>query len=301
MQSFGYGQVQTAEGWALERVDLGAAGAASVQLATAGPARWGYLPRGPVPATAGALRVLTAWARRQGLARLRVEPEAPAEFAQVLRQEGFRAAPALHPTHTLLLDLGPEADLLAGMKPKHRYNIRLAAKRGVTVDDQGDAAELARQHDATAGRQGISAASREFYERRLRLLEWCRVYVARHQGEALAAILVARFDDRAYYLFGGSTQVKRNLMPTYAVQWAAIRDAGAAGCRAYDFWGVPPDADPQHPWAGLWQFKTGFGGRLMDYAGAWDLVLDRGGERLIAAREALRRGVKRVSRLRNIR
>jgi hypothetical protein len=301
MQSFGYGEVQTAEGWSLERVDLGAAGVASVQQAMAGPARWGYLPRGPVPATAGALRVLTAWARRQGLARLRVEPEAPAEFAEVLGQEGFRPAPALHPTHTLVLDLGPEADLLAAMKPKHRYNIRLATKRGVTVDDRGDAAELARQHDATAGRQGISAAGREFYERRLRQLEWCRVYVARHQDEALAAIMVARFDGRAYYLFGGSTQVKRNLMPTYAVQWAAIREAAAAGCRAYDLWGVPPDADPEHPWAGLWQFKTGFGGRLLDYAGAWDLVLDPRGERLIGAREALRRGVKRVSSLRNIR
>ena len=301
MQSSGYGEVQKAEGWSLERVDLGAAGVASVQLAKTGPARWAYLPRGPVPATPGALRVLAAWARRQGLARLRVEPEAPAGFAGALRQEGFRPAPALHPTHTLLLDLGSEPDLLAGMKPKHRYNIRLAEKRGVTVDAAGDAAELARQHEATAGRQGISAAGTEFYERRLRHLEWCRIYVARHEGEALAAIMVARFDGRAYYLFGGSTQVKRNLMPTYAVQWAAIREAAAAGCRSYDFWGVPPDGDPKHPWAGLWQFKTGFGGRLIEYAGAWDLVLDPRGERLITFQERLRRGVKRVSSLRNIR
>jgi len=169
------------------------------------------------------------------------------------------------------------------------------------VDDQGDAAELARQHDATAGRQGITPADAAFYERRLRHLEWCRVYVARHEGEALAAVMVARFDGRAYYLFGGSTQVKRNLMPTYAVQWAAIRAAAAAGCATYDLWGVPPDGDPKHPWAGLWQFKTGFGGWLVEYAGAWDLVLDPGGERLLAAREALRRGVKRLSSLRNIR
>lgn len=293
--------MQRAEGWDPERVDLGAAGAASVQLTGLGPVRWGYLPRGPVPATAGALRVLAAWARRQGLARLRVEPEAPPEFASVLRAEGFRPAPALHPTHTLILELGGEEQLLAGMKPKHRYNIRLAAKRGVTVDDGGDAAELARQHAATAERQAISAAGTDFYERRLRDLEWNRVYVARHEGEALAAILVARFDGRAYYLFGGSTQAKRNLMPTYAVQWAAIRAAAAEGCASYDFWGVPPDAGPDHPWAGLWQFKTGFGGRLVEYAGAWDLVLDARAERLLAANELLRRGVKRMRGLRNIR
>ena len=301
MQSFGYGEVQRHEGWALERVDLGSAGTASVQLARVGPVRWGYLPRGPVPAGEAELRVLATWARRRGLARLRVEPEAPLEFAQVLRDQGFRAAPALHPTHTLILDLGAEAELLSGMKPKHRYNVRLAEKRGVSVDDRADAAELARQHAATAERQGISAAATEFYERRLRDLEWCRVYVARHQGEALAAILVARFDGRAYYLFGGSSQSKRNLMPTYAVQWAAIRAAAADGCHSYDFWGVPPGGDPNHPWAGLWQFKTGFGGRLVDYVGAWDLVLDARGERLLAAREFLRRGVKRVKDLRNIR
>jgi hypothetical protein len=301
MQSHGYGEVQDAEGWRVERVDLGAAGVASVQLARVGPARWGYVPRGPVPVTAGGLRVLVAWARREGLARLRVEPEAPPGFAATLRGEGFRPAPALHPTHTLLLDLGSEAELLAGMKPKHRYNIRLAEKRGVTVDEGGDAAELARQHEATAGRQRISAAGIEFYERRLRHLDWCRIYVARHQGEALAAIMVARFDGRAYYLFGGSTQAKRNLMPTYAVQWAAIRDALAAGCASYDFWGVPPDPDPQHPWYGLWQFKTGFGGTMVEYAGAWDLVLDPARERVLAAREALRRGVKTLTGLRNIR
>jgi lipid II:glycine glycyltransferase (peptidoglycan interpeptide bridge formation enzyme) len=301
MQSFGYGEVQRQEGWSPERVDLGAAGVASVQLARVGPVRWGYLPRGPVPGNAAALRVLAAWARRQGLARLRVEPEAHPEFAEILRGQGFRPAPALHPTHTLILDLGAEARLLQGMKPKHRYNIRLAEKRGVVVDDGGDAAELARQHAATAERQGISAAGADFYERRLRDLEWCRVYVARHQGEPLAAILVARFDGRAYYLFGGSSQTKRNLMPTYAVQWAAIRAAAADGCGSYDFWGVPPGGDPHHPWAGLWQFKTGFGGRLVDYVGAWDLVLDGLGERLLAARELLKRGVKRVGGLRNIR
>jgi len=273
-----------------------------VQLAAVGPARWGYLPRGPVPASAEALRRLAEWARGQDLVRLRVEPEAPPAFAEVLRGEGFRPAPALHPTHTLLLPLDLSEDrLLAGMKPKHRYNLRLAEKRGVVVDDAGDAAELARQHQATADRQGISAAGVDFYERRLQALEWCRIYVARHESEALAAILVARFDGRAYYLFGGSTQVKRNLMPTYAVQWAAIRHAAAAGCSGYDFWGVPPGGDPSHPWAGLWQFKTGFGGALVDYAGAWDLVLDRRRERLLAARELLKRGVKRVGGLRNIR
>jgi lipid II:glycine glycyltransferase (peptidoglycan interpeptide bridge formation enzyme) len=62
-------------------------------------------------------------------------------------------------------------------------------------------------------------------------------------------------------------------MPTYAVQWAAMRAAAAAGCGDYDLWGVPPSRDADHPWHGLWQFKTGFGGELVELCGAWDLDL----------------------------
>jgi lipid II:glycine glycyltransferase (peptidoglycan interpeptide bridge formation enzyme) len=63
-------------------------------------------------------------------------------------------------------------------------------------------------------------------------------------------------------------------MPTYAVQWAAMRDAARRGCRDYDLWGVPPTADDaNHPWHGLWQVKSGFNGELVEYCGAWDLVL----------------------------
>ena len=105
------------------------------------------------------------------------------------------------------------------------------------------------------------------------LLEWCRTYVARFQGRPIAAIMVARFDGRAYYLFGGSNGDAREVMPAYVLQWTAMQEAFAAGCRDYDLWGVPPRPDPAHPWAGLWQFKTGFGGRMVELCGAWDLAV----------------------------
>lgn len=280
-------------------------------LAGRGPGRWAYVPRGPVPASPAALDALVAWARAAGLARLRVEPEAPPEFAAELRSRGFQPAPTLQPPQTVVVRLAGDDELLASFKSKHRYNIRLALKRGVEVRIEDDPRELDRQHAQTALRQGISAATLEAYERRLRRLPDCHVYVARHEGAALAAIMVARFGGRATYLFGGSSGERRELMPTYAVQWAAMRDARAAGCLDYDLWGVPPNDDPNHPWHGLWQFKTGFGGEFVAYCGAWDLTLRPAGAALIdltglvrrglPGKGVLRKGVRRLAKLRNIR
>jgi lipid II:glycine glycyltransferase (peptidoglycan interpeptide bridge formation enzyme) len=210
-----------------------------------------------------------------------VEPEAPVAFGAVLRGLGFEPAAAMQPEHTLIVPLGPEEEMLASFRPKHRYNIRLALRKGVVVEEGGDVAELARQHAYTAARQGIRGPGLDHYRRRLERLEWCRVYAARVEGETVAAIMVARFAGRAYYLFGGSSDRRRQLMPTYALQWAAMRAAAAAGCRDYDLWGIPPSEDARdHPWHGLWQFKTGFGGERIAYCGAWDLVLSPLGERL---------------------
>jgi lipid II:glycine glycyltransferase (peptidoglycan interpeptide bridge formation enzyme) len=179
----------------------------------------------------------------------------------------------MHPVGTLVVPLGEDEAMQASFKPKHRYNIRLALKRGIRVEEGADARELHRQHLATARRQGISAPSVRHYQSRLDHLDWCRTYVAHYQDRPLAAIMVARFADRAYYLFGGSSGERRELMPTYAVQWEAMRAAARAGCHDYDLWGIPPGNDPGHPWHGLWQFKSGFGGAMVEFCGAWDLEL----------------------------
>ena len=273
MQSWGYAQVQAAEGWEPEPVELPGGALALALLRGPRGMRWAYVPRGPVPPSEAALRALVAWARERGVVRLRVEPEAGPELEGALGSLGFTPASALHPVDTLIVPLAGEEEMLAAFKAKHRYNIRLALRRGVQVEEGDDVEELHRQHLATAARQEISPPTLEAYRRRLERLEWCRVYVARAEGEAVAAIMVARFGGRAYYLFGGSTGVHRHLMPTYAVQWAAMRAAAGAGCQDYDLWGLPPSAEPGHPWHGLWQFKTGFGGERVTYGGAHDLVL----------------------------
>jgi hypothetical protein len=273
LQSWGFGETQAREGWQVERVRLPGPAQATVLLQGRGRLSRAYVPRGPVPATPEALQRLVEWARGRRLARLRVEPEAAAELSDSLRGLGFHQTSAIHPPETVIVPLGGEEEMLSRFKPKHRYNIRLGLKRGVRVEEGSDPEELARQSDATARRQGISLPQVAIYRHRLELLEWCRTYVARYQGRPIAAIMVARFGGRAYYLFGGSNGDAREVMPAYVLQWTAMRAAAEAGCRDYDLWGVPPRPDPSHPWHGLWQFKTGFGGELVEFSGAWDLPL----------------------------
>jgi lipid II:glycine glycyltransferase (peptidoglycan interpeptide bridge formation enzyme) len=156
---------------------------------------------------------------------------------------------------------------------------------------------MRRQSQGTARRQGIALLSEAQYRHRLDLLEWCRIYVARHEGEALAAIMVARFGGRAYYLYGGAVGHKMQLMPTYAAQWAAMQDAARCGCRDYDLWGVPPGPeDAGHPWHGLWQVKSGFNGELVEFCGAWDLVISPWASRLDGLAAQARRMARRLRR-----
>ncbi|MGH7912149.1 MAG: lipid II:glycine glycyltransferase FemX [Candidatus Dormibacteraceae bacterium] len=262
--------MQAREGWHTETLALPSGARALILVGGPPGLRLALARRGPVPATPAAVADLVAWSRARGVARLRLEPEAPTEFGETLRAAGWAPVPPSDPVDTLLVPLREPEAMLASFHPKHRYNIRLALRRGVTVEVGEDAPELLRQHAATAARQHLRPPSLAAYRRRLEHLPWCRIYVARVEGEAVAANMVVRFGARAVYLFGGSSGARSNLQPTYALQWAAMQDAWAAGCTTYDLWGVPPSAEPGHPWHGLWQFKTGFRGAFVTYCGAWE-------------------------------
>lgn len=294
LQSWGWGEVQARAGWRVERLRLPGGGVASVQLRGRQPFERGYVPRGPVPADRASLEGLVGWARERGLARLRVEPEVGQDLAGVLRELGFRPSPQVQPQYTMIVKLSPEEEALASFNRGTRYNIRLAEKRGVTVVEGTDAAEMARQSGASAARQGIRLPPASYYQLLLDRLPWARTYVARVDDQPVAAMLVIHFDGRGYYMFSGSNGEKRELKPVYAAKWAAIRAAIGAGCRDYDLWGVPPGPDRTHPWYGLWEFKSGFNGELVEYVGCWDLVL---GELRHGVGEATERARRRLGRL----
>ena len=192
-----------------------------------------------------------------------------------------RASADTQPPDTVLVDVTPsEENILAAMKPKWRYNIGLAEKRGVIVSEAGvDGLDnFYRLLTETAERDGIAIHSAEYYRT---LFDICRnecgtlspqlrLYTAEHEGDTLAAVVILFRGKQAVYLYGASSNIKRNLMAPYALQWRAMRDAKAFGCAEYDLFGIPPDENPDHPMAGLYRFKTGFGGRIIHRPGSWD-------------------------------
>ena len=293
LQSWAWGSLQSRFGWTVERLAFqdGRGGLCSLQRARGvlpGGAVY-YAPRGPVVPEAArlhALDELEQHARRgRGLA-LRIEPNARVgdEWPALLEGRDFAHAHAIQPEATRLLPIdGSPESLRAGFKPKTRYNLTLAERKGVTVQRSSDVRTFARLADDTARRQGIHLPGVAYYQACLDLFEptdSVRLYLAYHQGDALGGIMVFRFGKTAYYLFGGSTDLKRELMPNYLLHWQAILDFRALGCEIYDWWGIPEEPAPDHPWFGLYRFKTGFGGETVRYIGLYERALRPGALRL---------------------
>ena len=223
-----------------------------------------------------------------GLTFFRFEPEFDiyAEELNIISSSGnfqskIKKTIDLDPHQTLLLDLHSTADeLLAGMKPKTRYNIRLAEKSGIEVrvlKELPVAADGAEDPIAASSlRAGIRAYSRSYFNNMLQFFSdengpiQARCYAAYHEGDLLAANIMLEYGDRAIYLFGGALELKRNLMPSYALHWQAIQDAKKRECNTYDFWGV--ETDETHPWYGFSKFKLGFGGEIVKRPGTLDFV-----------------------------
>jgi peptidoglycan pentaglycine glycine transferase (the first glycine) len=224
---------------------------------------------------------------------LKVEPdtwEEPAsEEAQSLLPlppPGFRLSPrTIQPRRTLLIDIsGGEEQVLARMKQKTRYNIRLALKKGIVVRSSADLESFYRLMQVTGGRDSFGVHSLSYYRQAYELFHprgGCQLLMAEFQGEPLAGLMVFSNGTRAWYFYGASANEHRERMPNYLLQWEAMRWARGMGCTRYDLWGVP-DADEETLEAnftrhnqGLWgvyRFKRGFGGRLMRAAGPWDRV-----------------------------
>jgi hypothetical protein len=299
LQSWGWGEVQARAGWTVNRIRLRGGALASVQVRSVGPAREAYVPRGPVPATWASVGELVEWARAARISRLRLEPEAPPAFGEVLAEHGFTKVGPTQPEHTRIITMRPPDEMLATFKQGRRYNIRAGTRRGVVIEEGKDAAELERQSIAVERRESISLPPKRYYELLLDLLPWCRTYVGRNPEtkEALSAVLVARHAGRAYHLFAGRSGAHPELMANDLAWWAGIRAAAEAGCHDYDLWGVPPPgAGPDHPWHGLGFFKAEFGGEEVAYAGAWELVLSQTGSRLLTLEKRARRGIRGLKR-----
>ena len=189
-----------------------------------------------------------------------------------------------HPQTTLVLDLNlDEEDLLRQMKPKGRYNIKVAEKNGVTVREYQGVDAFYELLKKTTGRDGFSSNSKAYYQKMLQALGAnAQLLMAGKDGKAIAGGIFVYLDNVGTYYYGASDHECRNLMAPYLLQWEAIKEAKRRGCKTYDFLGIAPEHAPSerpgwagknHPWAGVTEFKKKFGGTVVQYPQATELVI----------------------------
>ena len=189
-----------------------------------------------------------------------------------------RATMDIQPPSSVILNISrPFDEILKGMKERARRNIKVAEKKGVVVTCHG-AEKLDVWYDLykeTSERDRITVHPKVYYQKLFELASNqkrldVRLYMASVDGDEIAGIITLFDGVEATYLYGASASRKRETQPNYALQWRAIQDAKTAGCLEYDFFGISPTDDPKHPMAGLYQFKTGWGGAIIHRPGCWD-------------------------------
>lgn len=305
LQTSGWGVLKSAFDWKSQLLSLGDSTrllAGALVLTRRWRLDWmgtlAYVPRGPVVDWADfdlARELLTTVekaARRQRVMTLWLEPELPDSPANraLLEALGYQpAANTIQPRQTLVLDIaGDDEAILAQMKQKTRYNIRLATRKGVVVRE-GDVEDLPAFYQLmleTGQRDAFDIHSEAYYRQALAQFQpkgQATLLLAEVEGQIVAALMVFALGMRAWYFYGASSDRHRECMPTYALQWAAIGWAKRRGCTIYDLWGIPDvdeatlEADFANRSDDLWgvyRFKRGFGGRLVRFVGLWEKTLN---------------------------
>lgn len=298
LQSWEWGELKRRYGWRPVRLavhEASAPGAGLQMLIKARrPARLlprvglAYIPRGPFGEASEAgmdalLARAVATARALGAAFVRMEPPAE-EYAAVRAASlaaGFkRTNQYVQLRATAYLDLAPDqTTILAGFKPKTRYNVRLAEKRGVQVRVAASGDDLEpfyRLTVETGARDGFAVHAPRYYE-----AVWetfgtanARLFLAGHGGQDIAALFAVRCGKMATYLYGASSAAHRNLMPNHLLQWQAVLWAKGQGCTTYDFWGMAAPGEREDAMAGVHRFKAGFNPTPVMHPGTFDLALN---------------------------
>jgi len=204
------------------------------------------------------------------------------------------------PSNTLFVNTTLDTNiLLEQMKPKTRYNIRLSARKGVSVRalemDQLDI--WYKLYGETAARNGIFLHSIDYFRAILAAKENDEnspteviLLIAEIETIPLAAMFLVISGYKGSYLYGASSSENRNYMGTYALQWEAIKIAKSRGCTCYDMFGVAPNPNPSHPMYGLYRFKSGFGGEMFHTLGCWDYPLNADKYNLLCSLEMQSQG-----------
>jgi len=268
-----------------------------------------YIPKGPLmdwsdePLRRRVLDDLQAFAKHQGAIFLKIDPDVVLgngipESEDALEDNGGQAVMSalkrrgwvfssdqIQFRNTVMLDLSPsEEEMLARMKQKTRYNIRLAGRKGVMVrtGSMDDLPMLYKMYAETSVRDGFVIRDEGYYQTVWQMfmqlatdnlsvsMPYAEPLIAEVDGEPVAAIFIFYFAGRAYYIYGMSRETHREKMPNYLLQWEAMRRAKATGCGLYDLWGAPDEFSESDSMWGVFRFKEGLGGQVVRTLGAWD-------------------------------
>lgn len=260
-----------------------------------------YAPRGPImdegdkTAFNDIINAARKVAKKHNGVCLRIDPDIEKDCepfneavkSMKLKVKGGKNFETTQPKFVYRLNIAgkTEDEIIAGFTSKTRYNVRVAIKNGVETkvvnDDPEAIAQFHKLMKVTGDRDGFICRSQSYFERLLKELgEDARLYAAYYEGKMIAGTLAIRYADKVWYLYGASSNEERNRMPNYLLQWDMIRWAAESGVSVYDFRGVSGDMNESNPLYGLYRFKRGFNGDLVEFVGEIDAVFNSFGYRV---------------------
>ena len=315
LQTNAWGELKSSFGWTPTRLIQGNLGAQILVQQLPLGYKVAYIPRGPVSSSGSLINhpdwpafqeELDAYCLEHKVVFLRMEPDIWEEDLPGNDQPfpGFRSSShSIQPPRTIVVSLdGTENQILARMKSKTRYNIRLSDKKGVTIREITSVDPFYDLLQGTSDRAAFGIHTRAYYQETFQIfhsLGACAIFLAEFQGTPLASIMVFQYGERSWYFYGASSNEHRELMPTYLIQWEAMRWAKERGCLNYDLWGVPDEdlntleegftSRSDGLW-GVYRFKRGFGGQLLRASGPWDRIYNQPLYALYKLRARIQRG-----------
>lgn len=231
------------------------------------------------------LTFVTQKAKERKVDFIRMSPllESDSFTIEFLREKGFRNAPIhnMDAENAWVLDLDKtEEELLSGMRKTTRYLVRKALTLPITIRqtvDKRDFEKFMKLYEVTSKRHKFvpHKGIREEFDTFTKA-DQAKLFLAYYKKKVLAGTLIIFYGNQAVYHHGASSDEHKEIPAAYAVQWEAIKEARRLGKKIYNFWGVVPPEKPNHPWQGLTLFKTGFGGRRLNFIHAQDLPLTLG-------------------------
>lgn len=251
------------------------------------PWRIGYWPKGVIPSKVMIEAVKKELQKRKAI-MVKLEPneikspETDEKLNQFRDRAGLVAGRSLFTKWSFWLDLNKsEETLLSEMKQKTRYNTRLAEKKGVKIiEDNSDAGfeEYWRLTEETTKRQGFYAHTKKYHRLMFSSLNEsgiAHLFKAEHEGKTLATWIIFILNGIMYYPYGASTRDDRNVFGSNLMMWEVIKFGKKNGCKLFDLWGSPgPNPKPSDPWIGFHRFKEGYGAKLVEFVGTYDLVIN---------------------------